>query len=91
MLYSADTDEVINLHLQWSQKYGIDGFGLQRFVCELYDQQRRDWRTSVLERINRLAPVYQRYFYVAYDISGAPEQTFHERITSDWNEINERF
>ena len=37
MLYASDSDEVIEKHFEWISNNKMDGFGLQRFVCELYD------------------------------------------------------
>ncbi len=90
-LYSADTDDVIRLHMSWMKGYGIDGIALQRFVCELGDPVFKTWRTSVLERIQRLAPSYQRYFYIEYDISGANPNTLSSTIKSDWETIKSAF
>ena len=45
----------------------------------------------MIEKMQRIAPNYKKYFYIAYDISGAPEATFHEKIVSDWNVLCQKF
>lgn len=83
-LYQSDTDGVVGTHFSWMKTYGIDGIALQRYVNELMNPTWESWRNSVLSRVMKFSTQYDRYFYIMYDITGAPEGTFVTKIVSDW-------
>lgn len=82
-LFASARPGVLDVHFRWMREYGIDGVALQRFVAPLGDKKYRQWRNGVTARLRQAAQAHGRYFYVMYDISGAP-RNFIETIKWDW-------
>jgi hypothetical protein len=93
VLYEADHQAVIDLHLKWMNQYGIDGLALQRFVNEIWnhDSETFKMRNGVLQKIIESSTKYHIYFYIAYDISGARADHVAEDIINDWIYLRNTF
>lgn len=83
-LFTSVKDETVELHLQWMQKYGIDGFAVQRFYGTT-SPIRQPGRTN-LDMAKDYAEKYGRGFYVMYDLNGAQSAGMGavDRLKADW-------
>ena len=93
VLYEANHQAVIDLHLKWMNQYGIDGLALQRFVNEIWNQDSETFRmrNGVLQKIMEASSKYHIYFYVTYDISGARADHVADDMINDWKYLNTNF
>src|SRR5436190_69102 len=74
-LFSSFSPRVVDTHFAWMEQAGIDGVGLQRFLGELGDSRFRAFRNQIADNVRHAAEKHGRIFYLAYDISGAPESS----------------
>ncbi|WP_407405341.1 glycoside hydrolase family 71/99-like protein [Chryseobacterium sp.] len=90
-LYSSNDANVIDKHVEWMRKYGIDCIALQRFGTELNDPVRKLNRDQVTQKVRNAAQsttigdMYRNRptkFYIMYDISGWAN--FQSEIKEDW-------
>ncbi len=88
-LFASGRDGVLDVHFGWMRQYGIDGVALQRFVGELEDRSLRRFRNDMALKVRRAAERHQRYFHLTYDITGAPENRWLDRIVWDWPNVVE--
>ncbi|MDF2539513.1 MAG: hypothetical protein K0S76_2534 [Herbinix sp.] len=89
-LFSSYDQSTVNKHFEWMQTYNIDGAALQRFGASGPMDGWKQNRDSVAVKVKNAAETYGRKFYVMYDITGMPTNTWHTDIQSDWtnNVIN---
>ncbi|MEM1249894.1 MAG: xylosidase/arabinosidase [Acidobacteriota bacterium] len=85
-VFSSARQGVLDVHFRWMREYGIDGVALQRFVASIPSRAHRAWRNDVAARLRQSAQKHGRYFYIMYDISGAPEKSWADTIRWDWNQ-----
>ncbi len=82
-VYSAYDEQTVDMHFKWMAECGIDGAFLQRFVCELSNARRLEFRNKVLENAKKAAEKHGRELYIMYDISGQDASTLYETLTTD--------
>ncbi len=83
-LYSGRNYKVVNRHVRWMKEYGIDGVFAQLFIQSFDDPAYANHMKAVRENLLASAENYGRVIATMYDISGAAESTFFERMTNDW-------
>ena len=86
-LFASGREGVLDVHFGWMRQYGIDGVALQRFVGELEDRAFRRFRNDMAQRVRRAAERHGRYFHLTYDITGAKENRWLDRIVWDWSNV----
>jgi hypothetical protein len=82
--------DVVKLHFQWMQEYGIDGAFVGRSIRSITEPNPafKDFRDRVLQNVRTAAQATGRVFYVNYDISGArPERDVFADIENDWKAL----
>ena len=86
-LYSCSNTSVIDRHFSWMQYNNLDGIMLQRFVCEIHDQQSvfKNFRDQVTRNVMTSAEAHGRVFVIMYDISGYNGTSLVKDIISDWS------
>lgn len=78
-VYSCYCQSVVDLHTKWLADYNLDGFMLQRFVCEVQTPNPAlTQRNQVAQYIRQAAEKYNRVFTIMYDISGANPDTLFD-------------
>ncbi|TFE29409.1 carbohydrate-binding protein [Cohnella luojiensis] len=85
-LFSSYDQETVNKHFEWMQTYNIDGAALQRFGADESDTP-NNWKTnrdSVAIKVKNAAEIYNRKFYVMYDITGMNAGNWVNAIKHDW-------
>jgi hypothetical protein len=84
-LYSAQNPSVVAKHFAWMRDYGIDGAAVQRFIQPVSANPRMKRRSDrVLKNALAAAEATGRFFFIAYDISGASPDTVTDDIRADW-------
>jgi len=86
-LFSSLNPNVVKVHFQWMQNYGIDGVAAQRFIVDVATPDGRQRRDKVLENIRAAAEASGRVFFVTYDISQANASTVTRDIENDWQHL----
>ncbi|MDR0413139.1 MAG: xylosidase [Dysgonamonadaceae bacterium] len=89
-LFSSADYSTVDLHFKWMKEYGIDGVFVQRFVSQTTGGNAKNRVNMVLEHCLKAAKKYDRAVAIMYDGSAGSEQDY-ERITSDWNELVEKY
>ncbi|MDR0541221.1 MAG: xylosidase [Dysgonamonadaceae bacterium] len=89
-LFSSSDESTVDLHFKWMKEYGIDGVFVQRFVSQTTGGTAKTRVNMVLEHCLKAAKKYERAIAIMYDGSAGSEQDY-QRITSDWNELVEKF
>jgi hypothetical protein len=77
-LFSSFDDQVVQTHFRWMKEYGIDCAALQRFGPSAQHD-------GMAVKVREAAEVYDRNFYIMYDISGW--HSFAEQIGADWLDV----
>eukprot|EP00475_Leptophrys_vorax_P024662 TRINITY_DN34080_c0_g3_i1.p1 TRINITY_DN34080_c0_g3~~TRINITY_DN34080_c0_g3_i1.p1 ORF type:complete len:412 (+),score=103.02 TRINITY_DN34080_c0_g3_i1:3-1238(+) len=85
-LYTARSQEVVDLHVKWAKEYGLDGLGLQRFVNEISHGDTLTARDEITGYMRAASEKYHSEFYIEYDISGSKD--FVSVIKNDWTVHN---
>ncbi len=87
-LFSSYTENVIDVHGSWLQKYGIDGVALQRFLGPVLSSPSiRDNRDSVSVRLKRASEKYGSLYYLMYDMSPDDVAGFQSDVEHMENDI----
>jgi hypothetical protein len=86
-VFSSQNARVVDQHLQWMRRHGIDGLAFQRFVSEVREPARRRRSDNVLGHIQRAAERSGRVFYVTYDVSGSDAASVVADIRRDWKHL----
>lgn len=89
-LFSSIDESTIDLHFKWMKEYGVDGVFVQRFVSQTLGGPAKERVNAVLKYALQAAKKYDRAIAVMYDGHIGSQQDY-DRITSDWNEIVEKF
>lgn len=77
-MYSADDQQVANVHCLWMQQNGIDCIALQRFGSYTSPGAVKNFHDSVDVRMMTAAQTYGRKFYIMYDCSAT------DPVENDW-------
>jgi hypothetical protein len=84
-LFSSYDQQTLDAHFRWMAENGIDTAALQRFNPV---GPEGPVRNAISTKIMNAAQAYGVKFYIMYDCSGWPSNTFVSDIESDWtNEI----
>lgn len=89
-LFSSADYSTVDTHFRWMKEYGIDGVFVQRFVSATTGGSAKVRVNMVLEHCLKAAKKYGRAVAIMYDGSAGTVQDY-DRITSDWNELVEKF
>jgi hypothetical protein len=89
-LYSSQNARIVDQHLEWMRRHGIDGLAFQRFVAHLADPVQARRSDNVLGHLRRSAERTGRVFYVTYDVSGANAARVSADIRRDWRHLADR-
>jgi hypothetical protein len=81
-LFSSCDDQVIQTHFRWLSEYGIDCAALQRFNP---DGGEGPTRNIITKKVMAAAEIYDRKFYIMYDISGWNK--FSTEMEKDWKDV----
>ncbi|MCP4218700.1 MAG: hypothetical protein GY765_28970, partial [bacterium] len=73
-------------HFKWMKENGIDGIALQRFINSLKSKKGK-WRNSTTERVMKFSQLYDRTFYIMYDITGYLGNDPEAFILKDFEEV----
>jgi hypothetical protein len=87
-LYSDRKQGATDTHFRWMLENGIDGVFLQRFAAEQYGGAYQGHFDTVLQHVMNSAGTYGRIWCLEYDISGCTDNMVFDRLTSDWNYLN---
>lgn len=69
-LFSSYKEDVIDVHCQWTEKYGIDGLALQRFLGPVLSSSViKENRDSIAVRLKRSAEKHGTLYYLMYDMA----------------------
>jgi hypothetical protein len=85
-LFSSYDPDTVNKHFEWMKTYNISGAALQRFGADESDTL-NGWKTnrdSVAVKVKNAAEVYDRKFYVMYDITGMKPDKGVNEVKHDW-------
>ncbi len=85
LLFNSTDREIIRTHMEWMQKYDIDGAAVQRFYSATCPM--RATRKNTLQIIQEEAEAAKRIFYVMYDFSYAARndpETFIRTVKLDF-------
>jgi fibronectin type 3 domain-containing protein len=80
-LFSSYDQQTVDTHFRWMAENGIDTAALQRFNPTGGEGPTRDAMTL---KVKLAAEAYGRKFYIMYDCSGWPSNTFDGDIKNDW-------
>jgi hypothetical protein len=89
-LFSSDNARTVLRHFEWMRDYGIDGAWLQHFLVDLPGgpiSSRYPSRLRVLNHVRAAALKTGRVWALSYDISGMPEESVFNVLTSDWKKM----
>ena len=89
-LFSSDNAQTALRHFEWMRDYGIDGAWLQHFLVDLPGgpiSSRYPSRLRVLNHVRAAALKTGRVWALSYDISGMPEESVFNVLTSDWKKM----
>lgn len=89
-LFSSADSSSVDLHFKWMKEHGIDGVFVQRFVSATTGGLAKARVNMVLEHCLKAAKKHGRAIAIMYDGS-AGSVTDYDRITSDWNELVEKY
>ena len=83
-LFTSKRKDVVDLHLDWIDQYGMDGVAVQRFASEVITAP-----TPTRNHVNLVQDAVERTnktFYVMYDFSGISSvgAAIVDRIKRDW-------
>lgn len=81
-LFSSCDDQVVQTHFRWLSEYGIDCAALQRFNP---NGDEGPIRNIITKKVMKAAEMYDRKFYIMYDISGWNK--FSTEIERDWQDV----
>ncbi|KAH8822899.1 hypothetical protein DL96DRAFT_1619691 [Flagelloscypha sp. PMI_526] len=91
-LFSSRNPKTVQRHFNWMAKTGIDGAFLQRFLgqCDVLDGQNqdiRDLRDEVGDRVREAAEQEGRVFALMYDVNGVSPERMLQIFQHDWPHI----
>jgi hypothetical protein len=86
-LYSCHNERTLRRHFEWMADYGLDGVSLGRFINGTKDEKTRKRFDGLLLKMRRAAEATGRVFFVWYDVSGCPGNTFVSDVQNDWSHI----
>ena len=86
-LYSGRTYKTVNRHVRWMKEYGIDGVFAQLFIQSFNDTAYLNHMKAVRQNLLTSCEEYGRVMAAMYDISGASESDFWDKMKSDWINI----
>jgi hypothetical protein len=88
-VFSSYNPATVDRHFRWMREFGVDGVFLQRFVTDLREPRRYDWRTAVTDNVRAAAQRHGRTWAVMYDLSGMdPRKGDVERLMEDWRRLS---
>ncbi|MDI1472949.1 hypothetical protein QI155_10440 [Thermodesulfovibrio sp. 1176] len=90
-LFSSQNREIVKVHVNLAEKYGIDTLALQRFVNEISKERGFKRRNNVLENIISVTKNKNIKFFIMYDISGAEESKVYDLIDKDITFLKEKY
>jgi len=83
-LYSGRTYKTVNRHVKWMKEYDIDGVFAQLFIQIFNDPAYLNHMKAVRQNLLTSCEEYGRVMATMYDISGANESDFWEKMSNDW-------
>src|SRR5882672_3289223 len=83
-LFSSYDQQTVNTHFRWMAENGIDTAALQRFNPTGSEGPTRN---AISTKVMNAAQTYGVKFYIMYDCSGWPSNTFVSDIESDWTNV----
>jgi hypothetical protein len=86
-VFSSQNRNIVDQHLEWMRRQGIDGLAFQRFVAHLAQPPLARRSDNVLGHVRRSAERTGRVFYVTYDVSGAEPGRVIADIRRDWKHL----
>ena len=86
-LFSSYSPRVVDTHFRWLEEAGLDGVGLERLLTDTADPRALARRNELTRHVRAAAEAHGRVFYVAYDLSGAPEAGWAEQLQRDWTAV----
>lgn len=86
-VFSSQNRKIVDQHLEWMRRHGIDGLAFQRFAAHLPEAALARRSDNVLGHIRRSAERNGRVFYVTYDVSGADPARVIVDIRRDWQHL----
>jgi F5/8 type C domain len=81
-LFSSYDDQVVQTHFRWMAENNLDTAALQRF--NPYSGE-GPTRNDMAVKVKRAAELYNRKFYIMYDLSGWT--TMQQEIKTDWTNV----
>ena len=86
-LYSGRTYKTVNRHVEWMKEYEIDGAFAQLFIQSFNDSAYLNHMKAVRQNLLTSCEEYGRVMATMYDISGANEADFWDKMRGDWISI----
>ncbi len=83
-LFSSYDQQTVNTHFRWMAENGIDTAALQRF--DPFGSE-GPVRNLISTKVMNAAQTYGVKFYIMYDCSGWPSNTFVSDIEYDWTNV----
>ncbi len=83
-LYSGRTAKTVNRHVKWMKDYDIDGVFAQLFIQSFNDAAYLNHMKAVRQNLLTSCEEHGRVMATMYDISGASELDFWEKMSNDW-------
>lgn len=90
-LFSSQSKEVVKVHVNLAEQYGIEVLALQRFVNEISREKGFKRRNNVLQHIIDTTKGKNIKFFIMYDISGAEENKVYDLIDKDITFLKEKY
>lgn len=90
-LFSSQNKEVVKVHVELAEQYGIDVLAVQRFIKDIDKEKTFKRRTNILNNIIDTTRDKKIKFFVMYDISGADEEKLYDLIVKDINYLKEKY
>lgn len=87
-LYSSHNDRTMRRHFDWMADAGLDGASIGRFFAGTRDQHSRRRLDHALTTMAAAAETTGRVFFVWYDVTDSPHNTFVEDVKRDWEHVH---
>ena len=87
LLFSSQHPRTVARHFAWMRDAGIDGVSLGRFTAGTRSDPTRTELDNVARNVKAGAEAAGRVFFVWYDVTGHPADTFVEDIKRDWRHL----
>ncbi|HKK60990.1 MAG TPA: glycoside hydrolase family 71/99-like protein, partial [Bacteroidales bacterium] len=88
-LFSSYKKDVIDVHCEWTEKYGIDGLALQRFLGPVLSSATiKANRDSVAVRLKQSAEKHGTLYYLMYDMAPGDVDGFKGDVRHMEDDLN---